>query len=96
METWNEEIHRLKDQTWEKILKAKKLYSDACLDIFEDEEGEKLFPVEVVVENLKKNLEESSSDEHIRKAFKIEEALMELDTKLGDFAKNWIKVDNYR
>ena len=38
METWHEEIHRLKDQAREKILEAEKLYSDACLDIFEDEE----------------------------------------------------------
>ena len=31
------EIHKLKDQTQEKILEAKKYYSDACLDIFEDD-----------------------------------------------------------
>ena len=37
METLHEEIHRLKDQAREKILEAEKLYSDACLDIFEDE-----------------------------------------------------------
>ena len=37
METLHEEIHRLKDQAQEQILEAKKLSSDACLDIFEDE-----------------------------------------------------------
>ena len=62
METLHEEIHQLKDQTWEKILEVDKLYSDACLDIFEDEEWEKLLPFEVVVENFKKTLEEISSD----------------------------------
>ena len=31
-----------------------------------------------------------------RQAFRIEEALLELDTKLGDFAETQIKVDNYR
>ena len=53
-------------------------------------------PVEVVVENFKKKLEEASSDEDIRQAFRIEEALLELDTKLGDFAETRIEVDNYR
>ena len=38
MEILHEEIHRLKDQAQEQILEAEKLYSDACLDIFEDEE----------------------------------------------------------
>ena len=56
METLHDEIHRLKDQARERILEAEKLYSDACLDIFEDEEREKLLPVEVVVENFKKTL----------------------------------------
>ena len=96
METLHEEIHRLKDQAWEKILEAEKLCSDACLDIFEDEEWEKLLPVEVVVENFKKTLEEASNDEDIRQAFRIEEALLELDTKLRDFVETWLEVDNYR
>ena len=77
-------------------MEAKKLYSDACLDIFEDEEQVKLLPFEVVVENFRKALEEASSDEDIRQAFRTEEALMELDTKLGDSAETQIKVDNYR
>ena len=96
METLHDEIHRLKDQARERILEAEKLFSDACLDTFEDEEQVKLLPVEVVVENFRKTLEEASSDEDIRQAFKIEEALMELDTKLGDFVEIWIEVDNYR
>ena len=41
-------------------------------------------------------LEESSSDEDIRQAFQIEEALLELNTKLRDFAETRIEVDNYR
>ena len=61
------------------------MYSDACLDIFEDEERVKLLPIEVIVDNFRKTLEEASNDEDIRQAFKIEEALMELDTKVGDF-----------
>ena len=62
------------------------------MDIFEDEEWEKLFPVEVVVDIFKKTLKEASSEE----AFRIEEALLELDTKLWDFIETWIEVDNYR
>ena len=38
METLHEEIHRLKDQAQEWILEVENLYSDAWLDIFEDEE----------------------------------------------------------
>ena len=72
------------------------MYIDACLDIFEDEERLKLLPIEVVVENFRKSLEEASSDEDIRQAFKTEEALIELDAKLGDFAETQIEVDNYR
>ena len=52
--------------------------------------------VEVVVENFKKTLEEESNDEDIRQDFKIEEALLELETKLRDFADTQIEVDNYR
>ena len=37
METLHAEIHRLKDQAWEKILEAEKHYNDAYLDIFEDD-----------------------------------------------------------
>ena len=48
------------------------------------------------MENFRKTLEEASSDEDIRQAFRTEEALMELDTKLGDFAETQIEVDNYR
>ena len=53
-------------------------------------------PVEVVVEKFRNTLEEASSDEDIRQAFITEEALMELDTKLGDFAETRIEADNYR
>ena len=77
-------------------MEAKKLYSDMCLEIFEDEEQEKLLLVEVVVGNFKKNLEEASNDEDIRQAFRTEEALLELDAKLGDFSDTRIEVDNYR
>ena len=38
MESLHAEIYQLKDQAREQILEAEKLYSDACLDIFEDEE----------------------------------------------------------
>ena len=41
-------------------------------------------------------MEEISSDEDIRQAFRTEEALIELDAKLGDFAETRIEVDNYR
>ena len=37
MQTLHVEIHRLKDQAQEKILEAEKHYSDACLDIFQDD-----------------------------------------------------------
>ena len=53
-------------------------------------------PIEVVVENFRKALEEASSDEDIRQAFRTEEAVMELYAKLGDFAETRIEVDNYR
>ena len=96
METLHEEIHRLKDQAQERILEVERHYSNACLDIFEDEEREKLLPVEVVVENFKKTFEEASSDKAICQAFRTEEALLELDTKLGDFVETRIEVDNYR
>ena len=48
------------------------------------------------MENFRKTLEEASSDEDIRQAFRTKEALMELDTKHGDFAETQIEVDNYR
>ena len=96
METLHDEIHWLRDQAREGILEAERHYSDACLDIFEDDEHKKLLPIEVVVENFKKTSEEASSNEDIRQAFRTEEALLELDTKLGDFVETRIEVDNYR
>ena len=77
-------------------MEAERHYSDTCLESFKDEEWENLLIVEVVVENFKKIFEEASSDEDIRQAFRTKEALLELDTKLGDFADTQIEVDNYR
>ena len=95
MESLHAKIHHIKDQAREKILDVEKHYSDACLDIFEDDAREKLIPVEVVMQRFRKTFEEVTIDEDIQKAFRIEEALLELDTKLGDFAETCIKVDNY-
>ena len=49
-----------------------------------------------MVDNFKNTLEEESSDEDIRQAFKTKEEILELDTKLGEFAETQIEVDNYR
>ena len=48
------------------------------------------------MDTFRKTLEEASNYEDIKQTFKIEEALMELDTILGDFAETLIEVDNYR
>lgn len=66
------------------------------MDVFEDEEREKLLPVKTVVKNFRKIFLEVTDDEDIQRAFKTEEALLVLDTKLGDFADTGIEVDNYR
>ena len=42
------------------------------------------------------DFEEASKDEEIRQPFKIDEALLDLDVKLGDFAETHIEVGNYR
>ena len=55
------------------------MFSDACFDIFEDEERLRLLPIEDVVGNFRRALEEISSDEDIRQASKTEEALIESD-----------------
>ena len=55
-----------------------------------------MFPVEVVVENFRKIFEEASNDKDIWQAFRIEEALLELDTKLGNFVDTQFEVDNYK
>ena len=52
METLHAKIHQLKDQAWDQIFEAENHYSDACLHIFEDDEWEKLLPIEVVVEKF--------------------------------------------
>ena len=96
METLHAKIHRLKDQAREQILEVEKHYSDACLRIFEDEEREKLFPIEVVVGTFKNIFEEVANDEDIQQAFRTEEALLELDTKLEDFIETQVEVNNYR
>ena len=65
METLHVEIHWLKYQAQEKILEAEKHYSEACLDFFEDDEWNKLMPIEVVVEKFQNLFEEDSSDDDI-------------------------------
>ena len=52
--------------------------------------------IEVVVEKFQNIFEEASSDDDIRQAFRTKEALLELDTKIRDFADTYIEVDNYR
>ena len=49
-----------------------------------------------LLNNFGRILKKYSTDEDIRQAFKIEEALLELDVKLGDFAKTRIEVGNYQ
>ena len=77
-------------------MEVERHYNDAWLEIFEDEEWEKSFLVEVVMESFKKIFEEASNVEDIWQAFRIEEALLELDTKLEDFSESQIEVINYR
>lgn len=77
-------------------MEDKKHYSDACLDIFEDNAWEKLILVEVMVQIFKLIFDEASNDEDIHQAFRTEEALLELDTKLKDFAETYIEVYNYK
>lgn len=79
METLHAKIHKLKDQTQEQILEAKRQYSNACLDIFEDESRDRIMNIQAVVEKLRKTFEEASTDEDIILGFKTEEALLELD-----------------
>ena len=96
METLHVDIHKLKDQTQEKILETKRLYSDACLDIFENDSREKLLTIEVVVEKFQKMFYQVSNDDDIRQPFRIKEAILDLDVELRDFAETPIKVRNYR
>lgn len=77
-------------------MKAERHYSNACLDIFEDESRDRLMTVQEIVEQFWKNFEEASTDKDIRQAFKTKEALLELDVKLGDFAETRIEVGNYQ
>ena len=65
METLHDEIHRLKDQAQEKILEAQRHYNDACLEIFEYEEWEKLLPVDGIVDSFKKIFDEAANDKDI-------------------------------
>ena len=49
-----------------------------------------------VVEQFWKFFEESSTDEDIRQAFKSEEALLDLDVKLGAFVETHLEVRKHR
>ena len=87
MESLHTEIHKLKDQAHELILDAEKHYSDACLDIYEDNTWEKLILVGIVVEKFWNFFDEVYNDE---------EALLELDVILRDFVETRIEVDDYK
>ena len=65
MEPLHAKIHQLKDQIQERILEAMKHYNDAFLEIFEDDEWEKLMLIEIVVENFYKIFEEASNEDDI-------------------------------
>ena len=49
------DIHKLKDQSKEKILEAEKYCSNACFDIFKDDSRGKMITIEVVFEYFYKN-----------------------------------------
>ena len=95
METLHANIHKLKDQAQEQILEAERHYIDACLDIFEDDSRDRLMTVQEVDEIFWNTFEEDSTEEDIRQPFITEEALLELDVKLGYFLETCIEVDNY-
>ena len=50
METLYVDMHKLKDQSQEKIVEVEKHYSDAFVDIFEDDSRDKLMTIEEIVE----------------------------------------------
>ena len=96
MEGLHENIQRIRDQTQEQILEVERYYNVACLDIIEDESKTKLIVVQSEVQNFWWTFEDASLDEDIRKGLKTKEELLELDTKLEDFAATQIEVSNYR
>ena len=50
METLHVDIHKLKNQTQEKIVEAERHYNDAFLDIFEDDSRDKMITVPLCFE----------------------------------------------
>lgn len=62
-------------------------YDVVSLEIFEDESKTKLKSAQAVVEQFQRTFKDASSGEDIRQAFKIEEVLLKLDSRLDDFAK---------
>ena len=96
MEGLHEEIQWIKDKTQEQFLEMERYYNATCLEIFEDESKTKIFAMQSVVQQFRGIFEDASSDDDISQAFKTEEVLLELDTRLEDFAGTQIEVSNYR
>lgn len=96
MEGLHEKIQYLKDKAQEQFLEVERYYNAACLEIFEDESKTKIFAVQSVVQQFKGTFEKTLLEDDIRQAFKIEEALLELDTKLGNFVESGIEIGNYQ
>ena len=62
-----------------------KYYNATSLEIFEDESKTNISLVQIEAKKFSDAFENSLLENDIKQAFKIEEALLELDTKLEDF-----------
>lgn len=76
-------------------MEAEKYYSDAFLNIFEDESRTKFISVQSLVQQFKKTFEDDSPEEDIRQAFRTKEVLLKLDTKLDIFVDIRMEISNY-
>ena len=77
-------------------MEEKRYYNVVSLEIFEVESKTKIFVLQLVVQKFGGTSKEAFLENDIRQAFKTEEALLELDTKLENFVMNQIEVSNYQ
>ena len=72
-----------------------KYYNATSLQIFEYEWKTKISSMKIVVKQFNNIFENTLLVDYVRQVFKIEEALLELVTKLEDFAYTRTEVSNY-
>lgn len=95
MEGLYKDIQKIKNKAQRQFLEVDKYYNTASLEIFQDKSRNQISSVKIVVQKFRALFEATSSEVNVKQIFKIEQALLKLDSKLEDFVDTRLQISNY-